>query len=167
MIAILAVAYRLLMAVWVGIIVYFTAVLTPTVNRAFPEQFGEIVAALFPGYFRLGEVLAAAALLLALGQWLATRSGTHGGERGGIRWRLLLAAAALALVAYNREILLPQAHVAPRGTELFSRLHGLSMAVNVVTALLALVGAVLGGTGEKASGAPARSGGRPRSSSPS
>ncbi|HEY8487963.1 MAG TPA: DUF4149 domain-containing protein, partial [Thermaerobacter sp.] len=46
--------YVLLMAAWFGIMGYYTGILTPTLTRAFPEDFGTIVAALFPGYFRLG-----------------------------------------------------------------------------------------------------------------
>ena len=140
--------YRFCMTFWLGVMVYFTAVLTPTIGHVLPQQFGQVVAALFPGYFRLGEVLAAAAFLLALGQWAAARPGSVDDGRGRIWWRLALAAVALLLVAYNREILLPQAHGAPRGTELFSRLHVLSMALNVATALLALVGAAFGATGD-------------------
>lgn len=148
MAGILRMLYGLLMAGWVGVIGYFSAVLTPTLIRVFPEQFGEIVAALFPRYFGLGEILAAAAVLAAAAEWLLIR------ERPGRKdalWRLLVAAAALAVVAYNREILLPQAHAA-RGTEAFGRLHGLSMTLNLVAAVLALFGAVLSHSGKSLTG---------------
>ena len=142
--------YGLLMAVWVGVMGYFSAVLTPTLIRVFPAQFGEIVAALFPAYFRLGEVLAGAATLLALGEWLL---GSGDRERSGSRWRLVVAIIALGVVAYNGEILLPQAHAA-RGTEAFGRLHGLSMALNLVAAVLALAGAVLSHAGASTATSP-------------
>jgi len=135
--------YGLVMAVWVGVMGYFGAVLTPTLFRVFPEQFGEIVAALFPTYFRLGEVLAGAAALLALAEWLVARRSPAG---GGARWRLIVAVAALAIAVYNREILLPQAH-AVRGTEVFGRLHGLSLALNLADAVLAIAGALIAHAG--------------------
>lgn len=140
---ILRTLYGLVMAVWVGVMGYFGAVLTPTLFRVFPEQFGEIVAALFPTYFRLGEILAGAAAALALAEWLLGRRDPAG---SGARWRLIVAVAALALAVYNREILLPQAHTA-RGTEAFGRLHGISLALNLVDAALALVGALIAHAG--------------------
>lgn len=136
--------YGVLMAVWVGAMAYFSALLTPTLMRVFPERFGEIVAALFPGYFRLGEILAGAAVLAAVAEWRAVGGAP---ERKGALWRLLIAAVALGVVAYNREILLSQAHAA-RGTDAFWRLHGLSMALNVVAAVLALAGSVISYSGE-------------------
>lgn len=67
--------YVLLMAAWFGIMGYYTGILTPTLTRAFPAEFGRIVAALFPGYFRLGEVLALAATLAALLELRSRRTG--------------------------------------------------------------------------------------------
>ncbi|HEY8395134.1 MAG TPA: DUF4149 domain-containing protein, partial [Thermaerobacter sp.] len=84
--------YGVLMAVWVGAMAYFSALLTPTLMRVFPERFGEIVAALFPGYFRLGEILAGAAVLAAVAEWRAVGGAA---ERKGALWRLLIAAVAL------------------------------------------------------------------------
>lgn len=131
--------YGLVMACWLGAMAYFSAILTPTLLRAFPDRFGEIVAALFPGYFGLGEVLAGIAVLAAASEWLLFR---RSAARTGVGWRVLVAALALAAVTYNAEILLPQAHAA-RGTADFHRLHGLSMTLNLVAAVLALIGAVI------------------------
>ncbi|HEY8552024.1 MAG TPA: DUF4149 domain-containing protein [Thermaerobacter sp.] len=183
--------YVLLMAAWFGIMGYYTGILTPTLTRAFPAEFGRIVAALFPGYFRLGEMLALGATLAALLEFRSSRVGSSppasslgrtgpeagtatGAAAGGATsaaaggasspgrtgageapagsiprpaagggWRVALAAAALVLVAVNRELVLPAAHAA-RGTEAFGALHGLSMGINLLTALLALWGAASG-----------------------
>lgn len=135
--------YVLLMAAWFGIMGYYTGILTPTLTRAFPADFGTIVAALFPGYFRMGEVLAFAATLAALMEYRGYRAGAARNSAPGAGWRLAIGLAALALVAANRELVLPAAHAA-RGTEAFGAVHGISMGINLLTALLALLGTASG-----------------------
>ncbi|GAB6877131.1 DUF4149 domain-containing protein [Thermaerobacter litoralis] len=154
--------YVLLMAAWFGIMGYYTGILTPTLTRAFPEDFGTIVAALFPGYFRLGEILALAAVVAALVESRGRRAGTGRGGAPGAGGRLAVGLAALALVVVNREVVLPMAHAA-RGTGSFGALHGLSMGLNLLTALLALLGAVSGLVAPAAAPPrPAPAGPRPR-----
>ena len=57
--------YTLVLALWVGGMVLFTAILTPVIFKSYPRDMaGEIVGRLFPGYFLYNLVLAAAALIL-------------------------------------------------------------------------------------------------------
>lgn len=58
-----AVVYRLAVAGWVGGASLFTLVLTPTIFKSFDRDMaGQIVGALFPGYFRWGLVCGGVAL---------------------------------------------------------------------------------------------------------
>ncbi|EKP95035.1 DUF4149 domain-containing protein [Thermaerobacter subterraneus] len=131
--------YVFLMVAWFGVMVYYTFILTPTLTRAFPGDFGTIVATLFPGYFRLGEVLGLVAALAAWMEFRSQRRQPGGPDAPGAGWRLAAGLMALALVIVNREAVLPAAHAA-RGTAAFGPLHGISMAVNLATAALALFG---------------------------
>lgn len=143
--------YGLTLAAWFGVIAFTSGAVLPLLLARVPDRFPQVVSSLFPLYFRTGEVMAAVAALLALGECLAR---PRGGGRGAALLRLAVALAALALVAYNAEWLLPRIDAA-RGTPAFGPLHARSMQANGLTALLALLGALLG------TWRPGPAGGRP------
>ncbi len=64
-----AVFYRLAVACWIGGASLFTFVLTPTIFKSYDRDMaGEIVGALFPGYFQWGlfcGIIALAAVLMS------------------------------------------------------------------------------------------------------
>lgn len=73
----LNILYRLSVTLWVGGATLFTFVLTPTIFSNFDrDTAGQIVGALFPGYFKVGltcGVLALGCLLLLRGKyWLSS-----------------------------------------------------------------------------------------------
>ena len=142
-----AAVYRLALALWVGGMAVFTFVMTPVVFRAYGrDAAGAIVGTMMPVYFRYGIAMLAVALLARF---------LSGQAAPGAR-RLLgsaLLASALALSAAHAFVLLPRIEAVKRtvpsfdttpkehpARKEFSRLHGISMALNL---LLLAEGAVL------------------------
>jgi len=134
--------YRLALSLWVGGIALFTFIVTPAIFRTHGrDAAGRIVGSIFPAYFRYGLVLAAMALLArvvageafhGVRQWIGT----------------LLIATAILLTGYQAYGLTPRMEqvkrsvasfetVSPRdpARKEFSRLHGISMIVNLVVLL--------------------------------
>ncbi len=134
---------RLALALWVGGAALFTFLVTPIVFRTQPRDVaGSVVGAVFPAYFRAGLLLALASLLLRFAAGEAS-----GSARRWIGTGIL--AACILLLSYHAFALHPRieaarakvasfASVSPEdpARREFSRLHGLSMALNL---------AVLGG----------------------
>jgi uncharacterized membrane protein len=135
---ILSSAYTLTLALWVGGMALFTFIVTPVIFRSFGRDAASgIVGHLFPGYFFYNLILAAAALALffLLPIDRATSSS---------RFSLVLLSAALVVnlfivfklhpeaVAVKQEIASfeREARDSPVRKK-FSRLHALSMALNL------------------------------------
>jgi len=135
-------AYRLALSLWVGGMALFTFVVTPVIFRSQGrDAAGKIVGAIFPFYFRYGLVLTAVALLARM----VAGEAFHGARQ----WAgTLLILTALLLGGYQAYGLAPQMErvkrsvasfeAAPPGDPArkeFSRLHGISMVVNLVILL--------------------------------
>ena len=131
--------YRLALALWVGGMSVFTFVVTPVIFRTQTRDVaGKIVGALFPVYFRFCLVLAAVALVAR-----AAAGEAVSGARQMVGTALIV--FCLGIVSYHTYGLAPRmAEVretivspetapeeAPARRE-FSRLHGLSMTLNLV-----------------------------------
>lgn len=139
--------YGLAMGTWFGVMLHFTALLTPVLSRRLPAEFPRITEVIFPPYLRAGEALAALALLAALAERAARTVPSR-------RWagaRLALALAALALALGHAEVVHPAVRAA-RGTAGFGALHGLSLALNGLSALAALAGTLLAHAGTPGTG---------------
>ena len=134
--------YRLFLALWVGGIALFTFVVTPVLFRTHGrDAAGKIVGSIFPAYFRYGLVLASLALLARI----AAGEAFHGAHR----WvGTLLIATAVLLTGYQAVGLAPRMErvrhsvasfeAAPPddpARKEFSRLHGISMVVNLAVLL--------------------------------
>jgi uncharacterized membrane protein len=131
--------YNFILALWIGGIAIFTFIVTPVIFKSYPrDQAGEIVGRLFPGYFLYNLVLAAVALVLF---FMVTN------EQPNLAYRLSLVCAVTALLinlfvvfklhpdavrikqqvtSFERES--PDSPVRKQ----FRRLHGVSMALNLV-----------------------------------
>jgi uncharacterized membrane protein len=135
-------AYRLALSLWVGGMALFTFIVTPAIFRTQGrDAAGKIVGAIFPLYFRYGLVLAAVALL--------TRMVAGEAFHGVRQWvGTLLILTALLLTGYQAYGLTPQMEQVKRSVpsfeaappddparKEFSRLHGISMVVNLVILL--------------------------------
>ena len=138
--------YRLALALWVGGMSVFTFVVTPVIFRTQTrDSAGKIVGALFPVYFRFCLVVTAAALVARAA---SGRAFTGARQLAGT----FLVVFCLAIVSYHtfgvaprmaevRETIVsmettPEENPARRE---FSRLHGLSMTLNLVVIVLGVV----------------------------
>lgn len=134
--------YRLALSLWVGGMALFTFVVTPVIFRTQGrDAAGKIVGAIFPLYFRYGLVLTAVALL--------TRMVAGEAFHGVRQWvGTLLVLTALLLTGYQAYRLTPQMERVKKSVtsfetappddparKEFSRLHGISMVVNLVILL--------------------------------
>ena len=134
--------YRLALSLWVGGIALFTFVMTPVIFRTHGrDAAGKIVGSIFPAYFRYGLVLAALALLARI----AAGEAFHGARQ----WvGTLLVATAILLIGCQAYLLVPRMEQVKRSVtsfetaspedparKEFSRLHGISMVVNLVVFL--------------------------------
>jgi hypothetical protein len=135
-------AYRLALSLWVGGIALFTFVVTPVIFRTQGrDASGKVVGSIFPAYFRYVLVLAALALLARI----AAGEAFHGARQ----WvGTLLIATAILFTGYQAFGLVPRMEqvkrsvpsfeTAPPGDPVrkeFSRLHGISMGVNLLVLL--------------------------------
>jgi len=140
--AIASAVYRLALSLWVGGIALFTFIVTPVIFRTHGRgAAGKIVGSIFPAYFRYTLVLAALALLARV----TAGEAFHGARQ----WvGTLLIATAFLLTAYQAQGLVPRMEQVKRSVvsfenalpedparKEFSRLHGLSMVINLVVLL--------------------------------
>ena len=139
--------YRLALSLWVGGIVLFTFVVTPILFRTQGrDAAGKIVGTIFPMYFRYGMVLIGIALLARMFSGEAFH-----GTRQWIGTGMIV--IALLLTGYQAYGLTPRMERVKQSVpsfettspgdparKEFSRLHGISMVVNLV---VLLEGAVL------------------------
>lgn len=132
-------AYRLALALWVGGMAVFTFVMTPAIFRSYGrDAAGAIVGTMMPVYFRYSVALVCAALVARV---LAGQAGPGGRRLLGSA----LLASALVVSSWHAFVLLPRIEAVkgsvpsfettpkddPARRE-FSRLHGLSMAMNLL-----------------------------------
>ena len=139
--------YRLALALWVGGMSVFTFVVTPVIFRTQgSDSAGKIVGALFPVYFRFCLAVTAAALVARAA---SGRAFTGVRQLAGTA----LVVFCLAIVSYHAFGLGPRMatvretvvslEAAPQEDPVrreFSRLHGISMTLNLV---VILAGAIL------------------------
>ena len=133
--------------VWVGGIVFFSFILTPTLFKTIPkETTSKVLDALFPKYYFLGYLCGAVALLTQLLGWFR-------GSGGVVVFTLRLAVLVgmVFFTYYAGLIVFPEAHrlkVEMQGTSAgeapseitkqFHKIHRLSVLLNVLVLLLGL-----------------------------
>lgn len=134
-----AAVHRLALALWLGGMAVFTFVMTPVIFRAYGRNAaGAIVGTMMPVYFRYSVIMVAVALIA---RFLAGQAGPGGRRLLGSA----LLAAALVLSAAHAFVLLPRIEAVKKtvvsfettpkddpARREFSRLHGISMALNLL-----------------------------------
>jgi uncharacterized membrane protein len=134
--------YRLALSLWVGGMALFTFIVTPVIFRTQGrDAAGKVVGAIFPLYFRYGLILTTVALLARM----VAGEAFHGARQ----WAgTLLILTALLLTGYQAYGLAPRMERVKQSVasfenappddparKEFSRLHGISMVVNLVILL--------------------------------
>jgi hypothetical protein len=137
--------YLLALALWVGEIVFFSFVVAPAVFRVLGiGGAGEVVGAIFPGYYALG--MGAAAVAFACGLMLRAGAGTRAAWTGAV----VAIGVGLAATVWAGAMVHPRAqrlrvamHAAgeesPAGAA-FRRAHQQAVALNGVALLAGLAG---------------------------
>ncbi len=135
-----------LLAAWLGAACMFSFVVAPAAFRAFPRpEAGRFLGTIFPAYYAIGLVFAAAAAALLLQELQS------GAPAPRFMLRLALVCAIFLCMTFSLSFL-KQIHamremlVTARTPELeakFGRAHGISMALNLVAILSALAAITL------------------------
>ena len=145
MIGLVRFLYLLALGLWIGEIAAFSFLVAPAVFRTLgPTGAGDVVAAIFPGYYALGTVTAATAF--GLGLVLRSTSSRPGWWAGAVAAVALGLAATLwaGTVVHPRARRLRAAMQAagdgsPAAAE-FRRLHGRAVALNGAALVAGIVG---------------------------
>ena len=136
--------YLMALATWTGASLYFSFVATPAIFGRFERPVaGDVVGTLFPGYYRLALVSATAMAAAAAARVTAGRPAAALALMLAVAVLVANAVGALALQPRIHELRLqlraPGDHApAPEVQQAFGRLHGLSMALNLLAFLAAV-----------------------------
>lgn len=145
MIPILYFFHLLSIVIWIGSIIFFSFVSAPAIFKALPrETAGDVVAQIFPKYYRTGAICGATALITLL--VLSHETESHPTFR-------LIALGIMTLITFYSSLfvgpkvrqLKAELRQAKDGPEkaikqaAFSRLHGLSMGLNMLVLAIGLL----------------------------
>ncbi len=136
--------YLLAIACWLGAIIFFSAIVAPTVfTQLSIAEAGKVVSTLFPRYYLLGYIAGAVALAIAIYFAVAR------GPRGWWSTAAVGLAIALALTIYAGAVVRPKVDAIrtvaeeqnpdPARRAEFDRLHHLSVVLNGAVLLLDLI----------------------------
>lgn len=126
-----------LIGLLLGIMLFFAAVVAPTVFRTLPaEQAGSYLRRIFPVYYTWGIILALLITFIAYDTSISV---------------FVIASAIAVLFIFSRQALLPKINLArearlagdPVGEATFKRLHLLSVLINLANMLLLIICAVI------------------------
>ncbi|VAX15696.1 hypothetical protein MNBD_NITROSPINAE01-100 [hydrothermal vent metagenome] len=133
-------------SIWIGAIVFFSFIGAPAIFKTLDRQTaGDVVGAIFPKYFMLGQICSVTALVTLALVGLST------GFQSSVKIGIILLLVMGGIAAYSGMVNGPQARAvkediraetdATKKAELkkkFGKLHGISMVLNIATLLLAL-----------------------------
>lgn len=128
-------AFLIALAVSLGQTVFLSLVAAPILFRTFPpERAGEVMGALFPGYYLVGSICAGVLVVSALLLWRSTRPSLFWGVGGGCAFFLLAANLfAGAILQPRARALRAELHAEPPRLEAraeFDRIHRRAVQLN-------------------------------------
>ena len=120
-----------LISIWIGVIVFFSAIIAPTVFKTLDEKSaGVFLRAFFPKYYLFAIVIGLAALALIM---------IFNIEMSNI---LYIAIVSMTILSIISRIMIPIINNArdmgEKGKQKFNRLHALSVSLNVITLVIGL-----------------------------
>ena len=120
-----------LISVWVGVIVFFSAIIAPTVFKTLDEKSaGVFLRAFFPKYYLFAIVIGLAALALIMIFDIKVSN------------ILYIAIVSMTILSIISRFMIPMINNArdmgEKGKEKFNRLHMLSVSLNVITLVIGL-----------------------------
>ena len=120
-----------LISIWIGVIVFFSAIIAPTVFKTLDEKSaGVFLRAFFPKYYLFAIVIGLAALALIM---------IFNIEMSNI---LYIAIVSMTILSIISRLMIPMINNArdmgEKGKQKFNRLHALSVSLNVITLVIGL-----------------------------
>ena len=120
-----------LISIWIGVIVFFSAIIAPTVFKTLDEKSaGVFLRAFFPKYYLFAIVIGLAALALIM---------IFNIEMSNI---LYIAIVSMTILSIISRFMIPMINNArdmgEKGKQKFTRLHALSVSLNVITLVIGL-----------------------------
>ena len=120
-----------LISIWIGVIVFFSAIIAPTVFKTLDEKSaGVFLRAFFPKYYLFAIVIGLAALALIM---------IFNIEMSNILYIAIVSMTVLSIISrFMIPIINNARDMGEKGKQKFNRLHALSGSLNVITLVIGL-----------------------------
>ena len=120
-----------LISIWIGVIVFFSAIIAPTVFKTLDEKSaGVFLRAFFPKYYLFAIVIGLAALALIM---------IFNIEMSNILYIAIVSMTILSIISrFMIPIINNARDMGEKGKQKFNRLHALSVSLNVITLVIGL-----------------------------
>ena len=120
-----------LISIWVGVIVFFSAIIAPTVFKTLDEKSaGVFLRAFFPKYYLFAIVIGLAALALIM---------IFNIEMSNILYIAIVSMTILSIISrFMIPIINNARDMGEKGKQKFNRLHALSVSLNIITLVIGL-----------------------------
>ena len=120
-----------LISIWIGVIVFFSAIIAPTVFKTLDEKSaGVFLRAFFPKYYLFAIVIGVAALALIM---------VFNIEMSNILYIAIVSMTILSIISrFMIPIINNARDMGEKGKQKFNRLHALSVSLNVITLVIGL-----------------------------
>ena len=120
-----------LISIWIGVIVFFSAIIAPTVFKTLDEKSaGVFLRAFFPKYYLFAIVIGLAALALIMIFKI---------EMSNILYIAIVSMTILSIISrFMIPIINNARDMGEKGKQKFNRLHAMSVSLNVITLVIGL-----------------------------
>ena len=120
-----------LISIWIGVIVFFSAIIAPTVFKTLDEKSaGVFLRAFFPKYYLFAIVIGLASLALIM---------IFNIEMSNILYIAIVSMTILSIISrFMIPIINNARDMGEQGKQKFNRLHALSVSLNVITLVIGL-----------------------------
>ena len=120
-----------LISIWIGVIIFFSAIIAPTVFKTLDEKSaGVFLRAFFPKYYLFAIVIGLAVLALIM---------IFNIEMSNILYIAIVSMTILSIISrFMIPIINNARDMGEKGKQKFNRLHALSVSLNVITLVIGL-----------------------------
>ena len=120
-----------LISIWIGVIIFFSAIIAPTVFKTLDEKSaGVFLRAFFPKYYLFAIVIGLASLALIM---------IFNIEMSNIWYIAIVSMTILSIISrFMIPIINNARDMGEKGKQKFNRLHALSVSLNVITLVIGL-----------------------------
>ena len=120
-----------LISIWIGVIIFFSAIIAPTVFKTLDEKSaGVFLRAFFPKYYLFAIVIGLAALALIM---------IFDIEVSNILYIAIVSMTILSIISrFMIPIINNARDMGEKGKQKFNRLHAMSVSLNVITLVIGL-----------------------------